>query len=329
VRKPPPSKWSKSERNKIESPFAPFPSRMIESPAFRVLSNSGLKVLLYLGAVWASNGGLKHNINGKLIATYRQICGFWPMSMGAVSTAIREVILLGFVEITVKGCAGNADERQPSQYRLTYLPAEGVPGAGSHEWRRITTIVEARRIARVARRAPAEYDGRRTNRAPSHGTETGRKKHFPALTKASRSHLQNRAKSLPRDGHGTDFPHLENRAFSISRPVEPDPRKDADDLKPSRVDPSSCAHCGAALPSRRPNACYCSTACRKRAHRRRHQPNNEESRKTMIEKIEAQLAWTDPPDEVSATGVVSAKDQAQDIRDRALETFANAAQGRA
>jgi ferredoxin len=303
---------------------------MIESAAFRALSNSALKVLIHLGCVWASNGGLEHNANGKLILTYRQLCGFWPMSMGSAWAAIREVIALGFVVRTVQGCGGDADERQPSQYRLTFFPAEGVPGTGSHDWRRIETLTEARRMARIARHAPAKYDGRRTNRAPSRGTVSGRKKHFPALTKASRSHLQNRAKSVPRDGFGTDFSHLENRAFSISRPVGPGLSNDADDLKPSRVDPSRCAHCGTALPSPRPNARYCSTACRKRAHRRRHQPHKQESRKTMIEKIGAQLAWQDQPDAVSATGVVAAEDQAQDIRDRALETFANTEpQGRA
>jgi ferredoxin len=281
--------------------------------------------------VWASNGGLEHNANGKLILTYRQLCGFWPMSTGSAWAAIREVIALGFVECTVQGCGGNADERQPSQYRLTYLPAEGVPGTGSHEWRQIKNIGEARKIARIARHEPAKYDGRRTNRAPSRGTVSGRKKHFPALTKASRSHIQNRAKSVPRDGYGTDLPYLENRAFSISRPVGPDLSNDADDLKPSRVDPFRCAHCGSALPSRRPNARYCSAACRKRAHRRRQRPNKQESRKTMIEKIEAQLAWQDPPDTITATGVVSKGDeQAQDIRDRVLETFADAEpQGRA
>ena len=66
------SKWSKGERNKLESPFAPFPAEMIDSPAFHALlasgSGSALKVLLLLGAVWARNGGVKHNSNGQLIA---------------------------------------------------------------------------------------------------------------------------------------------------------------------------------------------------------------------------------------------------------------------
>jgi hypothetical protein len=60
------SKWAKSERNRLEAPFAPFPAEMVDSPAFHALSPSAFKVLLLLGTVWARNGGLKPVFNSSI-----------------------------------------------------------------------------------------------------------------------------------------------------------------------------------------------------------------------------------------------------------------------
>jgi hypothetical protein len=38
----------------------------------------------------------------------------------AIAPAIRELVALGFVEVTRQGCAGNAGCRQPTLFRLTY-----------------------------------------------------------------------------------------------------------------------------------------------------------------------------------------------------------------
>jgi hypothetical protein len=130
---------------------------MLESPAWRALSLSAHRVLDRLDVEHRHHGAKE---NGKLIVTYKQFCSY-GIHDRAVAPAIREVIALGFVVRTQKGVAGNADERQPSQYRLTYQPAEGVPGYGSDEWRAITTSEEAERLAAEARKTPERLNGRR------------------------------------------------------------------------------------------------------------------------------------------------------------------------
>ena len=158
------SQWSKGARKTIPAQFAPRLVEMLESPAWRVLSLSAHRLLDRLDIEHRHHAGRD---NGKLIVTFEQFCGY-GMDRHAVARAIRETVALGFVEVTRQGCAGNADQRQASQYRLTYQPAEGVPGYGSNEWRTITTLEEANRIAADARRTPAAGpNGRRVkNRNP-------------------------------------------------------------------------------------------------------------------------------------------------------------------
>ena len=155
------SKWAKSER-KIEAPFVPFPAEMIESAAFHALSGSSFKLLFLLGTVWARHGGLSANINGEIVVSYERFIKFWKMDRHTVAAALRELVALGFVE-RKKGCAGNADEREPNAFRLRFLPSEGVPATGSHEWRGIATDEQAETIRNEARRA-AEDDARRVRR---------------------------------------------------------------------------------------------------------------------------------------------------------------------
>ena len=163
----PRSKWAKSERNRLEAPFAPFPCEMVESPAFRALSGSAVKILFQLTTVWSRSGGLTHNVNGKLIATYEQFRRFWGMDSHTAAAAMRQLKVLGFVEVTETGCAGNADERQPNQFRLTFLPAEGVPGTGSNEWKQVAPE-DAKRIAKSAQNTPGDGSRRVRRHHASH-----------------------------------------------------------------------------------------------------------------------------------------------------------------
>jgi hypothetical protein len=80
----------------------------------------------------------------------------------AIAPAIRELAALGFVEITRKGCAGNAGYRQPTLYRLTYRHC-GSHKETTDEWRRIKTMEEAEIIARKARlRQPERVPKKKT-----------------------------------------------------------------------------------------------------------------------------------------------------------------------
>ena len=139
------------------------------------------------------------------------------MDSHTVATALRMLTALGFLE-RVQGCAGNADEREPNRYCLTFLPAEGVPGTGSHDYRRIKTKEEAEvilmtaRLARddspkrvrvpsknrIPRRASTRSQGER--RTPKEGTRTLCRTLSPPC--AMRRNLYISARSRPTDNAG-------------------------------------------------------------------------------------------------------------------------------
>jgi hypothetical protein len=135
------------KRNRISAQFAPRLIAMLESPAYRVLSRAAHQVLARIEIEHAHHGGTE---NGKLPVTYEQFAayGLHPKS---IAPAIRELVTLGFIEITQRGCAGNADFRRPAHYRLTYRHVEGQPGDGTHEWRQIETMEQAEVLAKQAR----------------------------------------------------------------------------------------------------------------------------------------------------------------------------------
>jgi hypothetical protein len=151
------SRWSKDARKTIPGDFVARLVEMLDSPAWRTLSLSARRLLDCLDIENRRHGA---KINGKLIVTFEQLRGY-GMDRHAIAPAIREAVALGFVKITRQGCAGNADQRQPTQYRLTYHPAEGVPGYGSNEWRSVASSEEANRIAAEARRTPTAGPNRR------------------------------------------------------------------------------------------------------------------------------------------------------------------------
>lgn len=130
---------------------------MLESPAYRVLSLAAHRVLSRIEIEFLHHGGKD---NGKLPVTYEQFVEY-GMDRASIAPAIRETEALGFIEVTERGCAGNADARRPNLFRLTYRNAEGVLSDGSKEWRRIKTMEEAKRIASEARAAPSENSRQR------------------------------------------------------------------------------------------------------------------------------------------------------------------------
>ena len=123
---------------------------MLESPAHSVLSLSARKVLDRLEIELAHHGGTD---NGSLPVTYDQFQTF-GIDRQAIAPAIRELVALGFIEITRAGRAGNAEYRLPNLFRLTYRPCAGERGDGTHEWRRIKEDAAAKLIAKAARKPP-------------------------------------------------------------------------------------------------------------------------------------------------------------------------------
>ena len=152
-----PHKTGRRRRNSISGAFAPRLIEMLESPAYRVLSLSAHRVLSRIEIEHAHHGG---SDNGKLPITFEQFEDY-GMDRDAIAPALRELEALGLIEITERGCAGNAGYRRPSHYRLTFRASEGILSDGSHEWRRIKTMEEASVIAAIARKTPPENTARR------------------------------------------------------------------------------------------------------------------------------------------------------------------------
>jgi len=119
---------------------------MLESPAYRVLSLSAHRILDRLEIELAHHGGTD---NGKLPCTYDDFVAH-GIDRHAIAPAIRELVALGFVEVTEKGRAGNAEFRSPNKYRLTYRHVGRLPEP-TDEWRRIDTLALAAEIAKAAR----------------------------------------------------------------------------------------------------------------------------------------------------------------------------------
>jgi len=135
---------------------------MLESHAYRVLSLSARRVLDRIEIEFARHGG-KPEENGRLPVTYSDFESY-GIDRHAIRPAIQEAMALGFIEITECGTAGNREFRSPNKFRLTYRPAKGIPGDGSHEWRLFSSIEDAMNTARLARtgRLSIEYINRPT-----------------------------------------------------------------------------------------------------------------------------------------------------------------------
>ena len=145
-------------RNKIGGQFAWRLTVMLESPAYRVLSLSAHRVLDRLEIELGHHGG---NDNGALPVTYTDFEQF-GIHRHAIAPAIREVVALGFVEITEKGKAGNAEFRAPNKFRLTYRHTDKTDP--TDDWRKIQTADDALMIANAAR-APVKR-GKKKNKFP-------------------------------------------------------------------------------------------------------------------------------------------------------------------
>jgi hypothetical protein len=128
---------------------------MLESPAWRVLSRAAHQVLSRIEVELCYHGG---SDNGDLIVTYEQFVRY-GIGRKQIGPAIRELEKLGFIVVTERGAAGNANEKAPNKFRLTYRGSSGqhaVMGDGSHEWRGIQSMKEAKAIAKAARATKPE-----------------------------------------------------------------------------------------------------------------------------------------------------------------------------
>jgi hypothetical protein len=153
---------------RIEVQFRWRTREMLESPALRVLSLSGHRILLRLELELCHHGGRD---NGRLPCTYADFQEY-GVHRHAIGPAIRECEALGFIRVTEHGRAGNAEFRLPNKFLLTYQPTDKI--MGTDEWKRIKTMEEAEEIARMARnaRAPKKTESQ-CRKTPVSVTESG------------------------------------------------------------------------------------------------------------------------------------------------------------
>jgi hypothetical protein len=144
------------KRSGIGGQFAPRLIEMLESPSYQVLSLSAHRALARIEIEFAHNGGegaRRGNENGKLIVTFDDFERY-GIHRRSIAPAIREIEALGFIEITERGRAGNAEYRAPHKFRLTYRDTKR--SKPTHEWRKMETIEQAIAKADEARRPVAK-----------------------------------------------------------------------------------------------------------------------------------------------------------------------------
>jgi hypothetical protein len=134
-------------RNSIGGPFAPRLIELLKSPAYRALTLSAHRLLARIEIELHQHGG---EDNGKLPVTYDQFVEY-GIHRHAIAPAIRLCEVLGLIEVTQRGRAGNWHE--PNYYRLTYCPVGRA--RPTHEWRRVRTMEEAKAIGRTTQNPSA------------------------------------------------------------------------------------------------------------------------------------------------------------------------------
>jgi hypothetical protein len=122
--------------------FVRIRPEMLRSPAYRALSRTGFRIRACIEIELCKRGG-------KLIVTYKAFEQY-GIHHHAIGPGLRELEALGFITITQRGLAGNADQRRPHMFKLTYLPTDdGKPP--TDEWQRIANIEEAEAVAAKTR----------------------------------------------------------------------------------------------------------------------------------------------------------------------------------
>lgn len=154
---------ARKRRSSIKGQWAGLTIELLESPAYRALSLSALRVMARLQIELANHGGKD---NGRLPVTFDNFAAY-GIDRHAIAPALRELEALGFIEVTERGRAGNAEWRSPSYYRLTFRGAGGGYD-GTDEWDKITEQ-DAKLIARAARKAKPEKTERQWGKTPNLG----------------------------------------------------------------------------------------------------------------------------------------------------------------
>jgi hypothetical protein len=301
-----PSAWSEGVRQRISGNFAPRLYEMLRSASYRNLSLAAHRVVSRIEIELAKHGKRVRQFNGRLPITYKQFVEYGVLRRHIAPT-LKELEAQGLLRTTQTGCGGNAEFKQMNLYRLTYRPAEGVPGDGSHEWR----LVSEDQAKANARQAEQErIASRKASRKHNHSdvlsvTTTVTKNIFPVppagtgrvppagtrkrdkawqLTKPSRTSQPPQTTESPAIAANSAIAgknHVtvvtDDRVPAGGTPsrvwvgsAPPVPSSVTVIRWPAGVEPRASPRrcgCGKQIGLKRQNARFCSPTCRKRAHR--------------------------------------------------------------
>ena len=122
----------------IGESFIYYSRTMVESLALRVLNRAAILAMRRLEAEHMAHGAAE---NGRLQVTRRQF-EEWGIHRDGIAPALRELVALGFLEVTERGHAGVGGGGEANRFRLTYVASKhGIEP--SNEWRRITSVEQA------------------------------------------------------------------------------------------------------------------------------------------------------------------------------------------
>jgi hypothetical protein len=190
-------------RNKINEQFAARQISMLESPAYRALSQAAHMVIARIEVELAHHGG---NDNGQLPVTFEHFVEYGIYRNG-VAAAIREAEALGFIRVTERGRGGNAEHRRPNLFYLTFSNWRGSKAEPpTHDWRGIKTIEEAHEIAAKARKSKDRNVVARARRASA-------KRRFPVAIIGGEATPQNRDRNAK-------IPTPQNSDYCVSPKID-------------------------------------------------------------------------------------------------------------
>ena len=205
-------------QNKINEQFAARPISMLESPAYRALSQAAHMVIARIEIELGHHGG---NDNGSLPVTFEHFVEYGIYRNG-VAAAIREAEALGFIRVTERGRGGNAEHRRPNLFYSTFSNWRGSKAEPPpHDWRKIKTIEEAKEIAANARKSKDKNVVARARRASA-------KRHFPVSIIGGEAAPQNRDRnakiSTPQNSDYCVSPKIEGTSISLVGEAKPTDR---------------------------------------------------------------------------------------------------------
>ena len=141
-------------------PWVWITQEMLESPAWRFLTENGRQFVFRIILEHMHHGGTE---NGNLPVTYNNFEEF-GIRRKSIFLACNLALALGWIERTEIGGRSWADIRKPSKYSLTWLPLrDGTPA--TNRWQRLATEGQARARVDEVRRDLKEAKAERASRS--------------------------------------------------------------------------------------------------------------------------------------------------------------------